>query len=342
MFHEAPWPAGTLCAAAGCRGTLSQAVAAATLAALVAVAWYTSGQTWQDADLQDEPAFLLQLGLPHLARPPPLGALAALAARRQAPAVAPRRLAGQSRPLATAWRDGVVSKPGSGASLGRPTAGAGSGLLPPAQLRGHGGELQGAAARTAVLVASGATGSAVAGEGERTEGLKESAPGVSGVCVACGFAQLLFGAAYYALIVSNYPKLPEDAWAPREAELLQKRAAPLAAMSARWQSLLLSFCCTGPRAAHTFHSAGVLHYWAACLMMGLAPCCTLWGVGSLSDLRRRLGGRPRGCVAEGVAALLCGCCVVAQDAETLDLVAGVGHGFGGAGGLPAGAQGRRR
>jgi len=133
--------------------------------------------------------------------------------------------------------------------------------------------------------------------------------------------QLLFGGLYYYLIVSKYPML-DSAKPTTEAIKLQELDELTATFETSIPNCLLSWCCTGPRAAHTFHSAGVLNFWPGCILMSLFPCCMLWWANSFTDLREMLGGAKKNCCLGALSALCCSCCLVAQDAQSLDLITG--------------------
>merc|ERR1719386_448 len=134
-------------------------------------------------------------------------------------------------------------------------------------------------------------------------------------------AQLVFGVLYYFLIVTKYPML-NKLEPTKEAKDLQAKNEVEATCHTSLPVCLLSWCCTGPRAAHTFHSAGVMDYWAGCVLMSLAPCCTLWAVNSFTDLNDLLGGEKKSILMGALCACCCSCCVVAQDAQSLDLITG--------------------
>jgi hypothetical protein len=133
--------------------------------------------------------------------------------------------------------------------------------------------------------------------------------------------QLLFGLLYYYLIVSKYPML--DSVKPTtEAIKLQELDELTATFETSIPNCLLSWCCTGPRAAHTFHSAGVLNFWPGCILMSLFPCCMLWWANSCTDIKEMLGGAKKNFCLGCLSACFCSCCVVAQDAQSLDLITG--------------------
>jgi hypothetical protein len=134
--------------------------------------------------------------------------------------------------------------------------------------------------------------------------------------------QLIFGVAYYFLIVKQYPML-ESLQPSKEAIELQKCDAVSATLKTSFPNLVLSWCCTGPRAAHTFHSTGILDYWPSCVMMTCFPCCSLWAVNAFTDLNTKLGGEKQNPLMAALCACFCSCCLVAQDAQSLDLITGM-------------------
>jgi len=147
-------------------------------------------------------------------------------------------------------------------------------------------------------------------------------------------AQLLFGVLYYCLIVAQYPELDPrwgkviGAGAPNDAaRQLQRECEVFALFSVSCSNNFFSLCCSGPRGAQTFHATGIMNYWLGLILMSCFPCCTLCYTNACTDLNEKLGGRPRGCCMSMLCAWLCFCCVIAQDAESLDLVTGCKTGF---------------
>lgn len=136
-------------------------------------------------------------------------------------------------------------------------------------------------------------------------------------------AQLAFGVIYYFLIVRNYPKLQSANTDTIEALALRDKSPMGAAMDASCSSLFHGFCCSAPRAAHTFHSTGIMNYWLGFLCMTALPCCTLCGVEQYSDLTIKLGGKQRGFFGNLFYSCFCSCCVIVQDADSLDLIMNV-------------------
>jgi len=137
--------------------------------------------------------------------------------------------------------------------------------------------------------------------------------------------QLIFGVLYYCLVVSHYPKLDEvnGGRQVEEAKKLQELNEVSAAMEVSLPNCFLSLCCTGPRAAHTFHSTGIMDYWAGCLLMSCCPCITLWIVNSFTELNLRLQGEKKNFCMGAICACFCSCCMVAQDAQSLDYLTGM-------------------
>merc|ERR1719198_2517917 len=86
---------------------------------------------------------------------------------------------------------------------------------------------------------------------------------------------------------------------------------------------MLSWCCTGPRAAHTFHSIGLMNYWVGLILMSCCPCCTLMYTNGCTDMNVRLGGSKQNPLEAAICAWCCTCCLVAQDAQSLDYVTGM-------------------
>jgi len=152
--------------------------------------------------------------------------------------------------------------------------------------------------------------------------VQQGEQGSGGTWVQRIIVQLIFGVLYYFLIVSKYPTL-EGLQPTPEAIKLQQLDEVSATFEASMPNCVLSWLCTGPRAAHTFHAAGVLSYWPGCIAMSLLPCCTLWIVNSCTDLNEKLGGEKKDFCMGAICAFCCSCCVVAQDAQSLDLITGM-------------------
>mmetsp|Transcript_18788 Transcript_18788/g.34000 ORF Transcript_18788/g.34000 Transcript_18788/m.34000 type:complete len:250 (-) Transcript_18788:120-869(-) len=137
--------------------------------------------------------------------------------------------------------------------------------------------------------------------------------------------QLLFGLLYYMVIVSKYPQLfAEPSPAAKKLQAVNEVSA-LCEVSV--PICICSWLCSGPRAAHTFYSTGISDYWCSLLGMSLFPCCVLFVANSCTDLNEKLGGAKRDCLMSILCSFCCSCCVIAQDAESLDLSTGVRTGF---------------
>jgi len=160
-----------------------------------------------------------------------------------------------------------------------------------------------------------------------------SGTGSSSVKYSRFVAQLIFGLVYYILIVRKYPEL-KDAQPSSHAVEMQERNEVMATCHVSGRNCLLSWCCSGPRAAHTFHSVGVLNYWPGLCFMTFLPCCTLCLMNAMSDLNVKLGGQRRNFCMSCLCAWCCSCCVIAQDAEALDLTTGARTGLCGVYGDP--------
>mmetsp|Transcript_80947 Transcript_80947/g.143365 ORF Transcript_80947/g.143365 Transcript_80947/m.143365 type:complete len:229 (+) Transcript_80947:68-754(+) len=137
--------------------------------------------------------------------------------------------------------------------------------------------------------------------------------------------QLVFGLIYYMLIVSKYPVLSgEPTPAARKLQAVDELSA---LCDVSFPICICSWLCSGPRAAHTFYSTGISDYWCSLLGMSLFPCCVLFVANSFTDLNEKLGGQKRGLLMSCLCSYCCSCCVIAQDAESLDLSTGVRTGF---------------
>jgi len=135
-------------------------------------------------------------------------------------------------------------------------------------------------------------------------------------------AQLAFGVLYYFLIASKYPTLPEGLEANEEAERVMRKGEISATWEASGANCCHAFCCSAPRAAQTYHSAGIMNYWLGLFSMSLLPCCTLWAVNYWTELPQRLGGKKKDCCMSCCCTLFCSCCVITQEAEALDQLTG--------------------
>jgi hypothetical protein len=131
--------------------------------------------------------------------------------------------------------------------------------------------------------------------------------------------QVIFAVIYYCTVVSNYPYW--NGPTPMSCQL-QGEPAPCATTSTSPSNCCLSWCCPQARAAHTFDKTGTLEYWCGLLAMFLCPFCTLCYANACSDLNPKLGGEPANIVSSAACTWCCSCCVIAQDAESLDAATG--------------------
>jgi len=136
----------------------------------------------------------------------------------------------------------------------------------------------------------------------------------------------VFGALYSRLVLVKYPKRFPLRPSPAVV-MLQGDNVVCAIFKVSCANFWLSFACMGVRAAHTLHITGVLHYWKGLASMIFAPCCTLLYVNSCTDLKEKLAGRKQDCCMAAVGACCFPCCVVAQDAQSLDLMTGATTGI---------------
>lgn len=138
--------------------------------------------------------------------------------------------------------------------------------------------------------------------------------------VAIPILQIIFTIAYYFMVVKHYPYLER---ATPLSSQVQNQFALLATFSASWQNCVLSWCCPQARAAHTFSRTVTFDYWFSCIAMFLCPCCTLCYANTCTDLNAKMGGERVSVIWSSLSACCCPCCVIAQDAESLDLATGV-------------------
>mmetsp|Transcript_134688 Transcript_134688/g.245767 ORF Transcript_134688/g.245767 Transcript_134688/m.245767 type:complete len:244 (-) Transcript_134688:41-772(-) len=137
--------------------------------------------------------------------------------------------------------------------------------------------------------------------------------------------QLLLGLFYYTVIVSKYPSfLGEPTPAAKKLQAINEIRA---SCEVSLPNCIFSLCCSGARAAHTFYSVGISDYWCSLFGMSVCPCCVLCVADSCTDLNERLGGQSRGWFVSCLCSFCCSCCMIAQDAESLDLITGVKTGF---------------
>jgi len=131
--------------------------------------------------------------------------------------------------------------------------------------------------------------------------------------------QVVFAVIYYCTVVSQYPYL----YAPNMASAqLQAVPAPVAMTRTSPVNCCLSWFCAPARAAMTFDRTGTLDYWLGLVSMFACPFCTICYMNSCTDLNMKLGGPPANPISSMICTWCCACCVVAQDAESLDMATG--------------------
>lgn len=131
--------------------------------------------------------------------------------------------------------------------------------------------------------------------------------------------QILIGICYYYTIASKYPKL--QAFNDESSEIQRKNEIS-ATFETTCATCLNSFCCPSARAAHTMDATGTLGYWPALCLMIFCPFCTLCYANAFTDMNEKLGGERRGCFMSFLCTWFCSCCVIAQDADSLDAATG--------------------
>jgi hypothetical protein len=130
--------------------------------------------------------------------------------------------------------------------------------------------------------------------------------------------QLLYGVVYYYCVVTHYPELqggPTD-----EAKETQGKNEVMAFITCE-NSLVINLTalfCPAARAAHTYDKVGVLAYWPALCLSAFCPFCTLCYMNAATDLNEKLGGEKRSLLMSCLCSWFCSCCVIAQDAQSLD------------------------
>jgi len=132
--------------------------------------------------------------------------------------------------------------------------------------------------------------------------------------------QVLFAAVYYVMTVRYYPYWQGPS--PQSAQL-QVNQPPCATLDSGLTNFFLSWMCPQARTAHTFEKTGTMGYWPAVFLMTFCPFCTLCYANSFTDLNPKLGGLRADPFSSTLCTWCCSCCVIAQDAESLDAATGV-------------------
>merc|ERR1712217_5185 len=131
---------------------------------------------------------------------------------------------------------------------------------------------------------------------------------------------LIFGIIYKFKVVDVYPMVKQ---ANEKSTELQGENEVMAIFNNCFTpNCMLAWCCLAPRAAHTFDKTGTLPYWVGLAAMLCCPCFTLCYTNACTDMNESLGGEKRNCCMAVLCAWCCACCVVLQDAESLDAATG--------------------
>jgi len=130
--------------------------------------------------------------------------------------------------------------------------------------------------------------------------------------------QVVYGAIYYCLVVQKYPHF--SGHPTPQARATQSKNEVMAFLTCENSCVvnLTSAVCWAGRAAHTYDKAGLMPYWPGVFLSALFPCCTLFYMNSCTGLNEKLGGEKRGILMGAICAFFCPCCVIAQDAQSLD------------------------
>mmetsp|Transcript_112562 Transcript_112562/g.205048 ORF Transcript_112562/g.205048 Transcript_112562/m.205048 type:complete len:387 (-) Transcript_112562:223-1383(-) len=138
--------------------------------------------------------------------------------------------------------------------------------------------------------------------------------------------QILLGIIYAIVIMRYYPNMSPIRRKPPQAAIDMARGGPVVPFlrcQVSPQICLCSFCAWGARAAHTFHSVRIMNYWLALIFMSTLPCCTQFLCISCTELNTRLGGVEMNLCESCLCSSCCFCCMIAQEAQTLDMLMGV-------------------
>lgn len=144
---------------------------------------------------------------------------------------------------------------------------------------------------------------------------------------------IIIAIVYYVLIVNKYP--------PHTA--LPSAGHPNFENARRWQNevqgsqfgtvektfggvsmsnCLFALFCPYQRNAHTLNRSIGFNYWLGFFATMFCPCCTLWYQHTSTRVNEALAGEKRSCISGFFCAWCCSCCLIATDAEALDIAAG--------------------
>ncbi|CAE8595189.1 unnamed protein product [Polarella glacialis] len=152
------------------------------------------------------------------------------------------------------------------------------------------------------------------GQSEATRGQSDTVPQVP-----AWLFQGIFATVYYWMVVRSYRALDRLPLQMRHLKILDEN--PCGAM--RHVSLpngLLSCYCQSARAAHTFEKTGASKYWIGFLAVACFPCCTVSYL--QNETREALGAKRLGLPTNLCYSIFCTFCLVAQQAEALDVATG--------------------
>jgi hypothetical protein len=144
---------------------------------------------------------------------------------------------------------------------------------------------------------------------------------------------IIIAIVYYVLIVSKYPPhtaLPSEGHPNFEsARQFQSEVAGSQCGvvektfgGVSMPNILFALCCGYQRNAHTLYSSIGFNYWAGFFITMFCPCCTMWYQQTSTRVNEAIGGTKRSCLHGFLCAWCCMCCLVATDAESLDIAAG--------------------
>mmetsp|Transcript_80392 Transcript_80392/g.142193 ORF Transcript_80392/g.142193 Transcript_80392/m.142193 type:complete len:299 (-) Transcript_80392:32-928(-) len=138
--------------------------------------------------------------------------------------------------------------------------------------------------------------------------------------------QLLFGLVFWRQVVSQYPMLMPN-FKPHKEAIKYHHMDPCVACCFQnpWRINCLGFFCPGAIGAMTFDALG-LSYTIGLLALTFLPCCTMCVANTFTDLNERLGGRKMGYCSAWLCSCFCSFCLIAQNAQALDLITGAATG----------------
>ena len=152
----------------------------------------------------------------------------------------------------------------------------------------------------------------------RQTGSSDDKEGNSNRGILVSLWQLVYGAIYYCLVVQKYP--PFEGSPTEKSKETQGKNEVTACLTCENSFVInLTAClCPAGRAAHTYDKLGLLPYWPGLCLSSFFPCCTLCYMNAATDLNEKLGGEKRNIFMACLCSMFCSCCVIAQDAQSLD------------------------